>query len=210
MTKETFPHGQNGLVTLPQEHILLPQSETTEADWPIHDVRFNRKLGILIVDVDETGLIGRLVEEPGLFELGEHGFQPKQGLHMTVINYENGEQIHRALKSMPLGEQEEMLQAVEDMAESTDWSWRPTGELQPFKGQKKKGLKIITRVKCPAFDTFYDGLSQLMPTAQFKLYPPHITLLKQPGEISQRMPSSIGRLVLGRPLLSLNYPTIDS
>lgn len=210
MAKETFPPEQSGLVTVPQEHILLPQVEATEVDWPVRATRFNRKSGILVVDVDEPGLINRLVDEPALSELVQHGFQPKQGLHLTVTGYENGSQILGALESMPSELQLEMLQSVEDMAEALDWSWRPVGALHPFRGRKRKALKIITQVECPAFGVFYEGLNQLMPATEFKHYPPHITLLKQSGETSPRALASMGRVVLNRPLLSLNYPTIDS
>lgn len=210
MAKETFPLEQSGMVTVPQERILLSQEETAKADWPVREVRFNKDLGIIVVDVDEIGLVNRLVDASDLSRLNKLGFEPKQGLHMTVTNYESGGQIRATLSSLPPKHQEEMLQAIESLAESLDWSWRPSGELQAFRGRKKKTLKIITRVECPSFDTFYEGLGQLMPSAQFKLYPPHITVLKQPGEVNGRTPSNIGGLVLGRPLLNLDYPTIDS
>jgi len=209
MAKETFPPEQSGLVPVPQERILLPQVEVAEVDWPVRTTRFNRKSGILIVDVDEPGLISKLVDEPVLSELVQQGFRPKQGLHMTVAGYENGNQILGALKSMPPERQMEMLQTVEEMAEAIDWSWRPAGGLHSFRGQRRKSLKVISRVECPGFGTFYEGLSQLMPAAEFKLYPPHITLLKRPGEVSHRVPSRIGGVVLSQPLLSLNYPTIE-
>ncbi len=130
---------------------------------------------------------------------------------MTVIGYENGGQILEALKSLPSQRQGELLSEVTGMAENMDWSWRPTGELQQFLGRKRKGRKIISRVECPAFSDFYAGLGQLMPTAKFKHYPPHITLLKQPvaGEIIQPAPLSVGRVALSRPILSLNYPTTE-
>lgn len=210
MAKETFPGKLSGPVTVPQESVVLPIPETVEVNWPVHGIRFYRKPCTLIIDVGEPGLADKLIEEPALSELAECGFQLKQELHMTVIGYENGRQILGALKSMPLREQEKVLQGVEDMAKSTDWSWWPTEELQLFGGRREKALKVITRVECPAFDAFYEDLKQLTSTAQFKLYPPHITVLKQPGELKKQNPSRIGELVLSRPLLSLNYPTIDS
>ncbi|MEK7095672.1 MAG: hypothetical protein AAB896_00045, partial [Patescibacteria group bacterium] len=76
-------------------------------------------------------------------------------------------------------------------------------------GQKQKDLKIITRVECPAFGVIYEALNRLMPTAEFEIYPPHITLLKRPGEVSHRVPSRIGGVALNQPLLSLSYPTIE-
>lgn len=209
MAKRSVPRHENGLASIPQEHILLPVAEITEKGWPVRAIRFNRDLCILIIDVDEMDLISRLIGEPALTELSEYGFQPKQGLHMTVINFENGGQILGALKSEPLTKRKNILQTIEDAAVRTDWSWQPTGRLRSFQGRKEKTLKIITRVECPAFGTYYEELRRLIPTAEFKLYPPHITVLKQLGEVNGRASSRIGGVALNQPLLSLNYSKIE-
>lgn len=198
MAKETFPRHESEL------------DEFGEINWPVKEVRFNRKNGIVIVDVDEPGLTERLIDQPALSEFGQLGFEPKEGLHMTVTGYENGAQILEALKPLTPQQQDELLLEVVTMAENTNWSWWPTGKLQYFSGRKKKGLKIISRVECPGFNQFYDGLGQLMPNARFKFYPPHITLLKQPGVEEYRpAPLSVGGVALSRPVLSLNYPTFE-
>ncbi|HLA49548.1 MAG TPA: hypothetical protein VJY84_03335, partial [Candidatus Saccharimonadales bacterium] len=87
MADETFPHDKSGMVVVPRERILLPSEETNEAIWPVQEIRFNKKNCILIVDVDESGLIERMVDEPLLSEFSDLGFQPKEGLHMTVVGY---------------------------------------------------------------------------------------------------------------------------
>ena len=211
MADETFPHEESGIVVVPQERILLPSEETNETIWPVQEIRFNKNNCILIVDVDELGLVERMVDEPLLSEFSDLGFQPKKGLHMTVVGYENGRQIGDALEPLSAEEQETLVLEITGMAASMDWSWCPAGELQPFRGRRAKGLKIISRVECPAFNDFYDGLGQLMPTARFKLYPPHITLLKRPGagEAIKKASLSVGGVALNRPILNLSYPTIE-
>lgn len=211
MANETFPHYEHGVVVASREDILLQPEETINDNWPVQEIRFNRKNCILIVDVDEPGLVERIVDQPALLEFSELGFRPKEGLHMTVIGYENGGQILETLKPLPPDEQEELLSEVTAMAKNMNWSWRPTGDLHRFRGRKKKGLKIISRVECPAFNHFYRGLGQLMPAAKFELYPPHVTLLKQPGvaETVRQAPLSVGGVALSRPILSLNHPTIE-
>lgn len=198
MTKRTVPRYEGGVV------------EVDETNWPVREIRFNRENGIFIVDVDEPGLIERLIDQPALSEFGGLGFQPKKGLHMTVVGYENGGQILEILKPLPPEQQDELFLEVTTIAGNTDWSWRPTGALQYFSGRKRKELKIISRVECPGFNQFYDGLEQLMPEARFKFYPPHITLLKQPGVKGFRpAPLRVGGVALNRPVLSLNYPTFE-
>ncbi|MBI2008999.1 hypothetical protein HYS84_01135 [Candidatus Saccharibacteria bacterium] len=209
MAEKAFPRHKSGLVAIPQERILLPQVEIAELDWPVNDIRFNRKACVLIVDVDEPGLVDRLIDQPALSEFGELGFQPKQGLHMTVIGYENGGQILEALDLLSTEEQDELIKAVTDTAGNMDWSWRPSGELESFRGRKRKVLKIISRVECPTFNHFYNELGRLIPSAKFKIYPPHITILRQPGEVKQPVPSSIGGVALNRPILSMNHPTFE-
>lgn len=181
----------------------LYSGENIEAKWPILEVRFDSAAYFLVIDVDEPGLVDRLIEREDLSELKKYGFKPKTGLHMTVLSYHNAKEISQIVKELPTNERIEKVQAVEDIAQNLDWAWKPTGNLHTFQGRKDKGLKIITHVDCPDFDKFYGAISRLMPLADFKFYPPHITLLKKNGETSPDTPANIGSLAMHRPVLGL-------
>lgn len=207
MAKETFPRNGSEMVVIPRERIL-PSKEDNAMHWPVQEIRFNRKNGILIIDVDEPDLVERIIGQPVLSEFNKHGYRPNEGLHMTVTGYENGEQILEALRPLLAARQEELVLAITGTAESIDWSWWPSGSLRHFQGRKSKALKIISPVECPGFNLFYDALSKLIPNADFKFYPPHITLLKRPAELNHRVPASIGGIALNNPLISLTCSTV--
>jgi len=180
--------------------------EKVEIKWPVQEVRFDPRSYFLVVDVDEPGLVDKVIEPSTLAELGKYGFRPKKGLHMTVLSYHNAEEMSKTLQAQPSPEQtQETLRAVESMAHELDWAWRPTGHLHSFQGRKERELKIITHVDCPDFAVFHEGIRELMPSADFKFYPPHITLLKKRGEMEPHTPASIGGLAMHRPHLSLTH-----
>src|SRR5438105_3324606 len=97
----------------------------------IQRVNFNSSLGTLLLELDSRRTLRRLIYRPKLREFHDYGFVQKDNMHMTVVNYDNGRRIIKALDGT--GKRPRSIAAA---AKEIDWSWQPTGEILPFQGRQ--------------------------------------------------------------------------
>jgi hypothetical protein len=180
---------------------------TMEDAWLINSVNFYSELGTLILDVGDQDLARSLVEKTKLEELIKNGFKPKDEIHITVLNYDNGKRILESLEQLSDQKREDLLQTIERTATNLDWTWRSSGKLYPFRRPGRDGgnLKLVTLVDCPRVVDFYNWIDHLLPDAQLVRHPMHVTLLKRPMDLSGHPDAKISGLTVGRPLDSLGH-----
>lgn len=172
--------------------------------WQTNDVNFFDKTGTLLIGVGGPDLLSTMVKPAELAKLIRHGFEPKKEPHITVLSYGNGDNILQALKSLPTKQKRAVVKKIGKEAEVTDWSWKAAGQLYPFRGRQRGGLKIVGLVECPAINDYYDWLEDFIPELELERHPPHITLLKSTEEVNRRSRLRIGGIAIGRPLTTLD------
>lgn len=196
----------------PQERALFlvgPQPDSDESTgrigserrFGIRDIRFNRRYGTMLLTLNNKKTLPRLIEPGHLDEFREFGFRPKDDLHITILNYENGRRLLHGLGG------NRHLGVVQREAKAIDWSWRPTGVFVPFMGRRRNTnvIKLITLVDCPGSETFYNVLEDNMSGLDLERHPMHITLMRKPGELYHPRNAIIGGIAVSNALRTLDH-----
>lgn len=172
-----------------------------ERNFGIQSIQFNRFFGTMVLSLNDKKTLPRLIEAKHMEEYTAFGFKPKDDLHITVLNYENGRRILDAF-----GGNRKVFAAVENEAGKVDWSWKPTGVFVPFQGKRRETnvLKLITIVECPGSEIFYRELESQIDGLQLERHPMHITLMRRSGEYFQNSNAVIGGVAVRSALRTLD------
>lgn len=196
-TKESQPRALF-LVERPVIQVSTEAPLDHERRERIQKLKFNRRMGTLLLELNEKKVLTKLLSRSQREEFLQFGFRPQKEPHITVLSYCNGLRIIKALNG-----DRKKLASVEAEASKVDWSWRPTGEFFSFQGRRRGNLRIMTLIDCPGAEELYGRLEEELPDLRLERDPMHMTLMRRRGE-PDRTDAVIGGVALGRPLCMLD------
>jgi hypothetical protein len=131
----------------------------------IREPIFEADTGFLLIDInmDAYGYMREEVEYRG------KTFKPKDELHVTILSKDAAEKVAQHIDENP-----EDRDTIDELIQSTDWSFRKTGELY-FLQEDEDTETIIEMVEMAQLETFFQMLENMIGE-RLDVPPAHVTL----------------------------------